>query len=1056
MAEVGIYDDLAPTLIQDNAVDFGGSSSSTSCRDGNAQRGLVISAQKRWIVCTHPGVRRLTISREGSVAVSGILDRAALYTLCPRLAGWDVDRAGKTVDVLEGIDRGAPTTISVVWMCDSDAQQGAPHGDGKAIPLPKPIFRAIFGAELALSSPLPPSQSGSDSSSPAAVLVGDLSGVVRWCPLTRCKGVVGGTLAALGEPILSVLPLTHPLAGVVGLLVVGAAGAVLQLTVSRPDGAPPSKAGSSLESDNTLLPSDTMQTMLRRLPFPVDSACSVPGFLVHCHAGAAFASPLPNGYRDSDDELLHEIGSGRPFERGGTWGYRRDGVRIPSSQTTTLLPVRLPLSNTVSVASTQILAEESRPDPIRGSKTVPYLGPTKGSAQADSQDTSMGVVAGAGAGSRPTSPASTTGTGEEEKPGLVCTMVVALSSKGRIIGFRAPRTVEELEGWALDSGKGGVRVGGSVGAERRVKGQLERLSAIGSRCDALSLESARRDEEIRCLRDASIMIPELLELRQHLQGLGTGQGDQRCGQGHEQGGGRGGVDRAGKARGIRHSVSMNPDTEAGDGLGLGWPMGAGRIGAGVGPGQELRVRVTTRLWLPAGAPPGPLSHCPEGEHREGRWFLSTVLIAGSGDPGEGEGQAWSSCTPIPLTALQRPGACWVSSWVVPLASPQPVRVTSWLQLRFGGAPEPSTTAPMNAPAATTTKDPALLPLPIAEGEKRNTTELSGLCAAEGLCMELGSQHFDLLDWGVPVWPLPVSDAAVRGAAWGRGECFCGPNMAIADIFGARAQDVGANSLGQPALGKVRQPQGPRMPHRGQKPPPRPFSVPWGSDRLRLVCLGVDAETALPLLLSVGGYGQGYGDMPGFDASKNGNAGDRAWAGAGAGEGSGGDARDRVAWGRGSSEFAVRVAGQVALVRASDSLAVGVSSSASRVGEEAGVRAIDICISCSHEAMLPLLREALLRRALAKSSAFRSTEGRFQLGLREANGVAGSAASRLARGLHPIADALSVAGDAVHGLVVSREREGVTPAQGREALALMGRVGEIYKGLRSQQEAWPVL
>ncbi|CAN0510844.1 unnamed protein product, partial [Ectocarpus sp. 8 AP-2014] len=67
--------------------------------------------------------------------------------------------------------------------------------------------------------------------------------------------------------------------------------------------------------------------------------------------------------------------------------------------------------------------------------------------------------------------------------------------------------------------------------------------------------------------------------------------------------------------------------------------------------------------------------------------------------------------------------------------------------------------------------------------------------AAGVCVELGSSRFDVLDWGVRLSSVPRSAAAVRAASRGRGSSFCGPDLAIADVFGGSPSAAGGRKGG---------------------------------------------------------------------------------------------------------------------------------------------------------------------------------------------------------------------------------------------------------------------
>ncbi|CAM9474447.1 unnamed protein product [Choristocarpus tenellus] len=973
---VDIYDDLAPTLVDpstQSATPTSDVRDSGGCHD--SWGGLVIRASRKcWEVCVHPGVRSVAVSSGWRAAAAGILDRTALYALAD-----DVklgDHAGDRVDVLEGLDGAAPTMVSVVWMSDNDALAGLADGDGKCFPLPREVFCAMFGVGLALSAPFPLATSEGDVSPPAVVLVGDSDGIVRWSPLRRCPGVVGGTLANLGQPIISILPFLCLEGGAMGLLMIGVAGAVLQIHLANLERSMEANQIDTVAEGSfraARMPSDMLREVRVNLPFAVDSVCSVPGFLVHCHMGATFATPLTTGTAIQDKRLHSEKGGSRCIT--SNWGAA-------------LCPIRLPLPcDTVTVTSIQFMDpdEFSRRSSgcLAGSMSVPppvaanvnnltdarVRSKVNGGTDAAVGDTAMAV------------PSST--------------LILILSKRGKLRGFRSPRSMEELEGWTLDTGKGGVRVGGSAGVERRVKGQLQRLSAIGNQCSALSSESFRRDSEIRALKDASELLPALLWSRL--------EGSWRLGRK-----GHGNSFDWVRAGGISHKISMSADNEFLNRVSVGLPVN--------GVGQEIRVRLTVGLWL-RGRGRGSLPHSWSG--CEGRWCIAMSIMSTRGRPGEGEGQAWSVCTPVPLTALQR-GKEWTSSSSFPLPSPQPVEVKLWLQLRFGNDAQDYSSSNRNAP-----------------NDGRHFHKDGGLSAASGLCIELGSKRFDLLDWGSPVMPFPGSDAAVRASALGRGECFCGPDMTIGDTFSRHEGAVAGKGFGNdPALA-------------------RPFSSSWGTVCLRLACLTGQINSLLPLILGQEASALKNGAARG---SQDGEAANAHASGGAQGLQHRGDVEETaggVTWGRGYTEFALRVAGQVALVRARESSKAGAQI---EVGE-AGLRTVDLYVSCSHEVMAVLVREALLNRVLSLSMSEVGSEGfpasKGRRGGKEVLRRA-DAAAKSARGLHLIGEAVTEAGDVVQELTISRKREGVTGSGRREALSLMRRVGEIYQSLRNQQEEWAIL
>lgn len=604
-AAVGIFDELAPTILDDSQESLsqeelaptqqherssapGGDSSRGS---GVSLGGLVMQAQERWAVFTHPGARTVAVCGDGATsAVAGIIDRAASYSIAVEtsdgggvvVSGTSTAAAGRRLGTLAGVDGTAPTTSCVVWIedasCGGGEGGGGALGDGKGFPLPSAVFRSLFGGELSArssSQTVPDSAAAEtdDASSktvlPAiaasVVLVGDTAGTVRWSPVPPRPGFSGGVLDSLpgdeATAIVAVLPQLDVESRAVGVLLVGANGTVLGLAAgtasaaassensrvsrkrSRPEDAGEDDrrqgSGSGGECGKTNRgvtpppPPAAAQSISRRLlelPFPVASACSVPGFLVHCHAGAVFATAVPaaaGGEQDTRHRLPAAV---------------VDRSEIPSSSSTRaaspvllLRPVRLPLPcDAVDVAVAPVLTAEGE----MSGTTVPVL-PAAGGASSAARRT----------------------------------LVMSLSGQGRLVGFMAPQSAEELEGWRLDTGKGGVRVGGSAGVERRVRGQLERLSSLGRQCAALSAESAERDREIGVLRGATVLLPPLVASAARRIGAGGG------------GGGGGGGSAPASSESLAHSISMAPDTPEGA---TGF---ADSYGGGQGPGQSDALQV---------------------------------------------------------------------------------------------------------------------------------------------------------------------------------------------------------------------------------------------------------------------------------------------------------------------------------------------------------------------------------------------------------------------------------------------------------------------------------
>lgn len=1025
---VGIFDDLAPTMLADSPPAAsrqpqrrgngrGGNNDTSldgrpSSAGGAVGRGLslgdiVLRAQDRWAIFSHVGARRVAASPTAggsggaAIAVAGIVDRAALYSLAGGSEGDGMKRPGRHLYALVGVDGAAPTTSCVVWMDDGGAGAGAEAfvcegrgGDEKGFALDSRAFRALFGTELLHSTVTEDStlngkngtKENSRRSVPAVVLIGDEAGTVRWSPVRPSShpGVCGGVLAGLGAAagaIRATLPqLDAETNKAIGVLVVGSNGAVLCLApaddgfgaprkVSRKRARPGTAGGgssSALDDGRSAGETESPSLCRRafRLPFPVASACSVPGFLVHCHAGALFASALPAATPRGVSE--GQQGDGYP---GGRSSFNRshavgDSCRPPTkpsgylegpsscvvgSPASLLRPVRLPLPcDAVDVAAAHVLVEGDG-----GSTSHP--------------------------------PSSTT-----------CTLIVSFSARGRLVGFMAPRSVEELEGWGLVAGKGGVRVGGSAGVERRVRGQLERLSNVGLQCAALSAESAGHDHEIRILRGAAGVIPELVASAVRRQGSG---GRKNCGES--------------SPGPVGHSVSIRPDIDENFDV-------DDVCDDGPGQHESLRVRLRVRMWALDGS-----HHAIElpavGVDGAGRWFLVTQVVADGGGGGDevgvGEGWSWSMSSLVPMPSL-RQGWKWGCSAAVTLPSARPVTVTSWLQFRFGeeeggGSGEDNGGLGEAGPATTA-----------GWGRRSGRGEGAPESTAAGVCVELGTSRFDLLDWAVTLPSVPGNAAAVRGAARGRGSCFCGPELAMADIIERRASSSvmnGACSGG--ALGT-------------EGLDARLVSLPaaWSSFRLLLASPDLDAGALLALLLR-------------SPASPMGSAGKSRKA-------PGAPARG----GSAPTELAVRVAGQVVVLRARDCAVAAGAAGAGRSGQvrAKGSGAVEIYSTCSHEAVAPLVREALLSRvARARRGSVGVHGGRGRgVACGDADGTViarGDVAARLVREVHPIGRSIVDASDAARAIGLARVSDGASVETAKEALALMHRIGEIYQALRNQQE-----
>lgn len=1018
---VGIFDDLAPTVLgqsqesppsqeqaeaaqqqhQDSETGGGGRGGGATGAPaavtavGETKLGrLVMQAQERWAVFTHLGVRTMAACRDGATAaVAGIIDRAASYDVGSETPA----EVGRHLGALDGIDGAAPTTSCTVWAEDDSAALG----DGKGFQLPLSVFRLLFGAELSRrrgAAPPSPTQRptpdlpAARTKTATVVLVGDGAGSVRWSPVPPLTGVSGGVFACLpGEKtaVVATLPQLDAESRAIGVLVVGANGTVLSLTAAgsagsccskisrkrpRPDDAEAMAGGGAatgggesttaredfgwagaaaappVESRNAQAPPPSVCRRRLGLPFPVASACSAPGFLVHCHAGALFATALPTasgGPEEAEHLALARQLSSRP---------RRAGARGTSAAVLPLCPVRLPLPcDTVGVA----------------------VAPVRAAAAAEGEGT----------------------TSSDTAAGLLRTLVLSFSAGGRLVGFMAPQSVGELEGWSLDTGKGGVRAGGDAGVERRVRCQLERLSSLGRQCAALSAESAERDREIRVLRGATVLLPPLAAASASAR----------------DGNRTGGASRT-PSETLGHSISMAADTQQ-EAAGFGDAYGGG---PGAVQADALRVRLCVRLWPREGSrASGELQAVVGREDGAGRWFVVTRIVdegggAGSGGGGDedaenvGERWAWSTSAMVPMGPLCK-GWPWSCSAAVTLPSARPVTATSWLQFRYGanvGGGDRDDGSPGGG----------------AGGEKNAHDE------AAGVCVELGNSRFDVLDWGVRLPSVPRSAAAVRAASRGRGSSFCGPELAITDVFGGSPSVAGSRSGGSGGgggSGAGNASGGMRAGSAALRP-----AVPasWSSFRLHVTCPDRDAGALLALL------------VPPLTPPP-------PTASGGGGGGGGG----------GQVEVAIRVAGQVAIVRATDCAPAG-GEGGGRARAAAGPMAADVAVTCSHAAMAPLVREALVRRAgsLLVSSP-ENGRGREpsvgNSGDSGENGVRqqGDAAARLAREIYPMKQAVADVGDAARALGAERAGDGPSTKSAKEALALMYRMGEIYQSLRRQQE-----
>lgn len=1052
-AAVGIFDDLAPTILDESQESLSQAlAASQQHKDSSATGGgsvvlggLVIQAQQRWARFIHLGARTVAAcSDRETAAVAGIIDRAASYVIAAEKRNDDEGESetptagGQHLGTLVGVDGAAPTTSCTVWIEDRDSGCCSALGDGKGFPLSSTVFRSLFGAEL---SPRPAhflSEAAATegdvvhpeplSPKTTVVLVGDAAGTVRWSPVPPHPRVPGGVLATLpGETtaIVATLPQLDAQSRAVGVLLVGANGAVLSLAAttgraessrgrasrkrSRPEGVEEGGdhgvRGSSAASGErgkggggttttglhrsaavraTEQPATTpaVSRRLLGLPFPVASVCSAPGFLLHCHAGALFATALQVAGEGQEDA------GGLPAKRFDRF-KRPDPYRVPPA-VLPLRPVRLPLPcDTIGLAVAPVLTN---------------------------QDERVGTT------TTPNSPSIASAT----TPAGLQTLVVSLSASGRLVGFIAPQSVEELEGWSLDTGRGGVRVGGNAGVERRLRWQLERLSNLRGQCAVLADESAERDREIRTLRGAAVLLPPLVAAATHRQRNGSS----------------GGGGAPSLSASLAHSISMAPDTQdAAAGF-------AHSYGGGMSAEQHdaLQVRLCVRLWPREGSRArGDLQAVGGEEDGAGRWFVVTRVVAEDGGSGSGggggsdgfngddvanaagEGWAWSTSAAVSIGSL-RQGWPWSSSVPFTLPSARPVTVSSWLQFRFGG----DSGGDSDATSA-------------GGGE-----EEGALGEAAGVCVELGTSRFDVLDWGVKLSSIPRGAAAVRAASRGRGSSFCGPELAIADVFdGPPSLAGGVGGSGSNVVGaRLRQADSAAAVR-----PPVPTA--WSSFKVRVASPDREPGALLSLLI------------PSSTSSPTPHS-----------NGGGG----HISGGGSSAESAIRVAGQVAIVRATDCTAIATGTAAelaekgprggqARGRSAAGSRVVELTVTCSHAAMAPLVREALLRRARVllgvppkngRAPAYGGgggsgsgggvnggeTEGGAFSGGVEARG---DAVARLAREVHPIKQAVVDAGDEARALGAARVGDGPSAESSKKAMALMYKVGEIYQSLRRQQE-----
>lgn len=983
---LGLFDDLAPTLMDGDRIcppSQRKTEDKPSGANGGADDGIisnriantgyhvrfVVRAQEQWAIFDHLGARIVAVCDKGiTAAVAGIVDPASLYHLI-RKPGENENHAGQCFGTLSSVDGATPLSSCVVWMGDGGSGEDPPSvnystwGNGKGFSLNPQVFRAMFGPELArlgdstLGSQ--PAQSACLPSKPAVFIVGDEAGVVRWSPVPPHPVVPGGVLVKLGKAIVGTLPqLEGACLDASGLLIVSADGTVFNITAVgtscdvdkervRPKGEPggqvdgsvtsPSCEGASPENTGTdgALDACFICTRTLKTPFPIASPCSVPGFLLHCHAGALFASALPK-WGGTNDEI-GDVGGSR--EGGRTLSTRQgDGNKLlPASRAPTgaldvansgsvrvpLRPVRIPLPcETIAIAAAPVLAE--------------------------------------GGSGKPSA---------DKAPVIPQMLIICLSRRGKLVGFMAPRSTDELEGWGLDSGKGGVRVGGSAGVERRVRCQLERLSNVGRQCAVLSAESAERDQEIRVLRGATGLLPTLAadaarRLAPEKQAVESPN--------HE------GLSILGHSLSIAADASENADDR--------FEFNTMR------QAEALRVRLSTRLWVKERDRARELPTA--GEEGYGRWFIVTRVLSETREyengTAKGEGWAWSSSTPVSMTTL-RQGRAQIFSVSLSLPSPEPVTVSSWLQFRFR-----------------------------EKSDDGKNGEILHHIDPGGCCVELGSSRFDVLDWGFVLPSAPSSAAGVREAVLGRGACFCGPDLSIAEILEGplSSTDGRASYRHEASLAVAR----------------TTLPAEWGKFEIRVVSCYRDAGTLLWMLL---------------------NARNAAPA----------DLRDALKEGRNASaEIALRVAGQVVVLRARElGIGGGTAGDGRDSAQEMGtfLGDFEIVVVCSHEAMAPVVREALLWRSRVLA---------FPLGVEgdaAHRGGGGSlcrddldrvrimaqadAAVRLTREVHVVGKAIANANDAASALGVARAKDGPSVETTTEALELMSRIGGVYQELRRQQE-----
>lgn len=1041
-APVGIFEDLAPTIVSDELSSArrrrtasgggsgdkkrGGSSSNGSGTNGDGDHasgmgGLVIRAKERWAVFEHIGARSIVAFKgergcPSVAATAGIIDQAAVY----ELASNPTSSAGETATppvrirrTLAGVDGDAPTSLCAVWM-NEDGADGtglsssgggdgdAAWGDGKGFPLPSTLFRALFGAEVArkrkkkVLPTLEPKPASSDNSAdgsqgrslvdpiPAVLLLGDAAGVVRWSSLREHGGKSSGIFAKLSAAIVATLPQLDAHSRAVGVLIVSADGEVLSLTTGNSrrtnsrkrarsevgvhdyrhvgagvDGREKEKSRTETLEDerreSDMRSPATIVRQLFRLPSPIASACSTPGFLMHSYAGALFASAIPTEV-DTQSHVKQKHnwrGPGKDSapHRSGTNGLGADHnvqsthETAPTLGAVMLRPVRLPLPcDTVSMAVAPLLVDD------------------EGSTS-------------------PATPSSTS---------FLHSLVVCLTARGRLVGFMAPHSAEELDGWALDAGKGGVRVGGSAGVERRVRCQLERLSSVGRQCAELSAESAERDREIRAVRGATRFLPSLDATKDTREGR-----RQASGSGHGNGG---------PWSAVKYAVSMGPDVDEG------MPIDAS-FSNGMEHDDALRVRMRIRLWFGDGTRAGEMPRA--GEDGAGRWFVVTRAVAyEDGGRDEREVWGWSTAAMVDLGSLRR-GRSWSSVVALTLPSARPVMVTSWLQFRFDEDSVSVKKAGGSGDRAGYSPDTSTRPHD-----------------ASGVCVELGRARFDILDWADRLSSVPGSAAAIHRLARGRGGCFCGPELEVTDVmdgglFSSALSDGSSDRLGKrQGTGRATTVVGP------------PVQVDLGSFRLRLVC---GSHTHLVALLK-SLVSASMIQPPSIATAERGTF--------------------------APIELAFRLAGQVGVVRASDCTAAVAREEATREGwpsrkgdAVAELRVVEIAVTCSHEAMAPLVREALLhrRRVLGQREegwGYRddAEDERETESYGDEDTVRGVTVARLLREIHPIREAVVDASDTARALNVARARDGPSVETSRGALALMSKVGELYRMLRRQQES----